>query len=738
MRSASRSLCLKAALAGSLACGAMADAGVIHVDAGVVSPGNGSSWSSAYRSLSAAIAAAGPGDELWVAQGTYRPEPTAGMESPRLATFLLPANIALYGGFAGSEASRDQRDPQAHPTILSGDLNADDGPNFSNRADNAYHVVCAFVGAPVLDGFIVEDGYADGVSLGATTLSHDQGSGLNVYDAFPTVRNVRFRGNWAINHGTVNDHGSGTFTDCVFEGNYADHHGAGLYAHHHSMTRATRCRFEGNQTPGDGGGVYIASMHEARVESCVMVGNRAGRGAGMYAATDANPLVTDCTFEDNRAVLGGGGMYNDFAFSTIRRNAFRGNRAGEAVAGGGAGIGGSGGGGVWASGGEIHVEDCTFERNVASFGGGAYHNEDSHGVVLRCDFRDNLATEAGGLYILGSPVLADQCTFVRNTAQGSDFSVGGAVSSYFSNNRVQRCVFIGNQADLGGGGHYAEGEAPIIDRCVFIGNRAVSHEPGWGGGLLNGYHTLATISNCLIVGNQADVGGGAYTMVFADPMIVNCTIVANTSLAPGGAVYSSTPGSTRVVNCISRANTPDELAGSAAAAHSCLASAFAGEGNLAVDPRFKRLPSPGVDGLWGTDDDDGGDLRLDASSPCIDAGDSAAVPAFAALDLDDHPRRSDDPGTPDAGVGPAPVVDMGAFELSPPHCPADLDDDGSFATGSTPDGSVTIDDLLYFLAAFEAGDAHADLDDGGGLGLPDQAVTVDDLVYFLRRFEQGC
>lgn len=95
-------------------------------------------------------------------------------------------------------------------------------------------------------------------------------------------------------------------------------------------------------------------------------------------------------------------------------------------------------------------------------------------------------------------------------------------------------------------------------------------------------------------------------------------------------------------------------------------------------------------------------------------------------------------GQPDAGKSAG-----GSFALSGGYwslgvdtgCPADLDD-GS-GTG-TPDGAVTIDDLLYFLVVFETGDVGADLDDGSGTGTPDGAVTIDDLLYFLVRFENGC
>ncbi len=75
-------------------------------------------------------------------------------------------------------------------------------------------------------------------------------------------------------------------------------------------------------------------------------------------------------------------------------------------------------------------------------------------------------------------------------------------------------------------------------------------------------------------------------------------------------------------------------------------------------------------------------------------------------------------------------------EVAPPGCPADLDD-GTF-TG-TPDGGVTIDDLVYFLDAFTAGSETADLDDDGmDPGTPDGGVTIDDLLFFLEHFTLGC
>ena len=58
-----------------------------------------------------------------------------------------------------------------------------------------------------------------------------------------------------------------------------------------------------------------------------------------------------------------------------------------------------------------------------------------------------------------------------------------------------------------------------------------------------------------------------------------------------------------------------------------------------------------------------GDFHLAGNSPAIDSGDNSALPVDLTTDLDGLARREDIVGVPDTGVGPAPVVDMGAYEL---------------------------------------------------------------------------
>src|SRR5262245_43265350 len=66
--------------------------------------GNGSSWASA-ANLQPALTTAVAGTEIWAAKGTY--EPTAGMD--QYVSFTLKSGVAIYGGFAGNETQRTQR-----------------------------------------------------------------------------------------------------------------------------------------------------------------------------------------------------------------------------------------------------------------------------------------------------------------------------------------------------------------------------------------------------------------------------------------------------------------------------------------------------------------------------------------------------------------------------------------------------------------------------------------------------
>lgn len=120
--------------------------------------GDGTSWQNAYQTLASALAKASTGDEIWVAGGTYVPG------TARSDSFAIQQGVSIYGGFAGTEANRSDRDFTQNLTILSGDLGS---------AGKSYHVVTNQSSEQVrLDGIIVQDGDTTG------SASNNDGGGI--------------------------------------------------------------------------------------------------------------------------------------------------------------------------------------------------------------------------------------------------------------------------------------------------------------------------------------------------------------------------------------------------------------------------------------------------------------------------------------------------------------------------------------------------------------------------------
>ncbi len=167
-------------------------------------------------------------------------------------------------------------------------------------------------------------------------------------------------------------------------------------------------------------------------------------------------------------------------------------------------------------------------------------------------------------------------------------------------------------------------------------------------------------------------------------MLINVTFSRN-SAQTGRAIYNADDSRPAIRNSIlwgdTAAESPEIFDGGTSATDvrfSIVAGGRAGQGNQDADPRF--ADADGSDNIAGTLDDD---LRLGASSPAIDAGDSAAVPGDSAdidgdgdtaerlpLDLGRNPRFVDD-SSADTGAGPPPIVDLGAYERQNPRPPGE-------------------------------------------------------------------
>ncbi|NCD33990.1 MAG: hypothetical protein EOL87_11330, partial [Spartobacteria bacterium] len=276
-----------------------------------------------------------PGYEIWVKAGTYTPRDGDG-NLTRNATFLMIYG-ALYGGFNGTETNRNQRDPQANLTVLSGDLNGDDGADFANRTDNALHVLTLSDGT--VDGFTISGGQADGID------SESIGGGVyNSGIGNPTLNNVTLTDNFAVDGGglyTVED-AAITLTDVTFSGNRAADNGGGMAVGSDASPLLRRVTFSDNEGGASGGMManngFGSAVNLINVtfsgNSATNTGSDVRAGGGLLAKSSAIVYLTNCTFSGNSATstafIAAGGIASDMGTVNIGNTIVAGNTSATA------------------------------------------------------------------------------------------------------------------------------------------------------------------------------------------------------------------------------------------------------------------------------------------------------------------------------------------------------------------------------------------------------------------------
>ena len=293
---------------------------VYYVDADATGANDGSSWADAYTSLPYALDCASSGDDIRVAQGTYRPNDGI-VHIPefdnRKLTFQLKNGVTVKGGYAGyGEANPDARDIQAYEAILSGDLYGNDvgglEPNDPSRDENSYHVVTSSGNdaSAVLDGVTITGGNAN--ADGPLDEHGDRGGGMYVNRGSPTLRDCTFAGNSAHT-------GGGMFiwaadpkvTGCTFRANAAERHAGGLAVAEPYLKSVTNCTFSANFAGGSGGAVWNFEAAPTYV-NCLFTGNRAGENGGAMRNSDSGGYtLVNCTLSDNVAGQRGGAIDSD-------------------------------------------------------------------------------------------------------------------------------------------------------------------------------------------------------------------------------------------------------------------------------------------------------------------------------------------------------------------------------------------------------------------------------------------
>ena len=174
---------------------------------------------------------------------------------------------------------------------------------------------------------------------------------------------------------------------------------------------------------------------------------------------------------------------------------------------------------------DVTIDNCLFQDNYASRGGGSIYTE--YNIENNPDFGRNL--------------LIKNSQFKNNRAE----ITAGAIGAYGYNTRILNCLFESNSVYNRNGGSVYGGAIQvgkeeyitnsIIKDCKFINNKAISItgtklSHGGASCLRDG----VTYENCLFERNSADFGG-ALTAHFSGT-IKNCTFNSNTANDYGGAI----------------------------------------------------------------------------------------------------------------------------------------------------------------------------------------------------------
>ena len=265
-------------------CGACA--GVVFVNsARPDDTGDGLTWQAAKKTVQAGLNAAASGDEVWVAAGTY------------VERITLKDGVALCGGFAGGETTRDERQWLVNETIL-------DGGDIEEGT-----VVTAPSGATastVLDGFTIRNGtsgiacYNSTTSITNNTISGN-GRGITCYSSSPTITKNTITGNLdngiycqtrsspTISANTISANADGI--DCqllsspAIVNNTISGNGRGIYCHLSSSPAITN-----NTISGSLYGIYCESTSSPSITNNIVAFN----STGIYKSGGTPVLRNNC------------------------------------------------------------------------------------------------------------------------------------------------------------------------------------------------------------------------------------------------------------------------------------------------------------------------------------------------------------------------------------------------------------------------------------------------------------
>ncbi len=312
----------------------VASATAWYVDNNALPGGTGLSWQTAFSSVQGGINAAVSGNEVWVKQGTY------------YENIIIKDGVGLYGGFAGTENLRSQRDWNQYITII--DAGGNGHAVFIDNCSSTYTRI---------DGFTIRNGYFQPYDPGYT----DGGGGIYCNQSNPVIENNSIIDNYGyfgggiytllssptiINNSVMNNgalqggagiylnSSSGLVSKNLISGNNVFYFGPGIYNNSSTTTISNNVIINNSGSPSgsSGGGIYLWYAASAILNNTISNNWVSAIGGGIDARHDHSTIANNI-FDNNACQSGmGSGLHlDDFSFSQVVNNTIVHNTGGAAV-----------------------------------------------------------------------------------------------------------------------------------------------------------------------------------------------------------------------------------------------------------------------------------------------------------------------------------------------------------------------------------------------------------------------